>query len=510
MSFDPDLKAIQEVRDALRAAHSAQKRFAEADQAQVDQIVGAMARAVQGEIEALARLAVEETAMGVYEDKIGKNRFAAVDVYEHIRAMRTVGILSESKERGIVEIAQPMGVVAAIIPTTNPTSTAIYKILISVKARNGIVISPHPRARACIGRTTEIMANAARDAGAPDRLILCLESPTLESTQHLMSHDLTAVILATGGSGLVKAAYSSGKPAFGVGPGNVPAYIDRSADVAKACRDIVTGTAFDNGTICASEQSAVVDAPVEQEALRCFEAAGAYILSPEEKARLEPIVVTKSGAVDPAIVGQHARDIAGKAGIEAPEGTKVLIARLDRVGKAEEPLSVEKLSPILGLYVVADWVRGCERCIELLSLGGMGHTLAIHAKDESVIREFGLKKPVFRIVVNTPSTHGAIGLSTGLAPAMTLGCGAVGGNITGENVSPLHLINTKRLAYGIKEVELAPRASEGGLRASGRLGPNCRSEASSGVDAGASVGHALSESDIERIVEDFLRERRSG
>ncbi len=508
MSIDPDLKAIQEVRDRLRAAHRAQQQLADAGQEQVDRIVDAMAQAAQSEIEPLARLAVEETGMGIYEDKIAKNRFAAVDVYEHIRPLRTVGVLAERSELGIVEIAQPMGVVAAIIPTTNPTSTAIYKILISVKARNGIVISPHPRAKACIRRCAELMAAAACAAGAPEQLIACLEEPTLESTQALMAHDLTAVILATGGGGLVKAAYSSGKPAFGVGPGNVPAYIDRSADVAKACRDIVTGTAFDNGTVCASEQAAVVDAPVEPEALRGFEAAGGYFLSDEEKKRVESVAIKASGAVDPAIVGQHARTIAAKAGIQVPESTKVLIARLDKVGKVEEPLSVEKLSPILGFYVASDWVDGCQRCIDLLRLGGMGHTLAIHAKDDAVIREFGLKKPVFRIVVNTPSTHGAIGLSTGLTPSMTLGCGAVGGNITGDNVSPLHLINTKRLAFGLKEVELAPRASEGGLRASDGVGATCRHECGSGIAAGTSVGHTLSEADVERIVEEFLRDRR--
>ncbi len=508
MSIDPDLKSIQEVRDCLRVAKSAQKQFADASQEQVDRIVDAIARAAQAEIEPLARMAVEETGMGVYEDKIVKNRFAAVDVYENIRPLRTVGILSENPEKRLVEIAQPMGVVAAIIPTTNPTSTAIYKILIAVKARNAIVISPHPRARRCIAHTAGLLARAAIQAGAPDGLISCLSEPTLESTQHLMSHPHTAVILATGGGGLVKAAYSSGKPAFGVGPGNVPAYIDRSADVAQACRDIITGTSFDNGTICASEQSVVVDAPVEDEVIRELQAAGGYFVTAEEKARLERVVVQRSGAIDPAIVGKHARVIAEKAGITVPPNTLALIARLDKVGRGIEPLSVEKLSPLLGFYVESDWVAACERCLDLLAVGGMGHTLAIHARDEAVIREFGFKKPVFRVVVNTSSTFGAIGASTGLAPSLTLGCGTFGGNVTSDNVSAEHLIQIKRLAYGLRPVSLPPRAGEGGLATRAGLAPTRRSESSTDASTGAASGHVLTEEDIERIVQNFLRERR--
>lgn len=508
MSVDPDLMAIQEVRDRLRTATAAQKQFADASQEVVDEVVGAMALAVQAALESLARLAVEETGMGVYEDKIVKNRFAAVDVWESIRSVKTVGVLAEDRDRGVVEIAQPMGVVAAIIPTTNPTSTAIYKILIAVKARNAVVISPHPRARRCIQRTAAIMAAAATGAGAPEGLISCLEKPTLESTQHLMSHDSTSVILATGGAGLVKAAYSSGKPAFGVGPGNVPAYIDRSADVAKACRDIVTGTAFDNGTICASEQAVVVDAPVEHEVVRGFEAARAYFLSPDEKKRVESVAIQANGTVDPGIVGKHARVIAAKAGVDVPPGTLALVARLEKTNRHEEPLSVEKLSPILGFYVVPDWVSGCERCIELLQIGGMGHTLAIHCRDDSIIREFGLKKPVFRIIVNSPTTHGAIGASTGLTPSLTLGCGTLGGNVTGDNITATHLIHRKRLAYGIREVELSPRASEGGLAATSELAATRRQETPTDHVIGSASAQALSADDIERIVEDFLRQRR--
>lgn len=507
MALDKDLVAIQEVRDLLNAAHLAQQEFEGFSQEQVDRVVDAMAHAAQREIEAVSRLAVEETGMGVYEDKVVKTRFAAETIYEYIRPLRTVGELSDNPETGVVEIAQPMGVVAAIIPTTNPTSTAIYKILISLKARNAIVISPHPRAKRCIQRCAEIMTEAARGAGAPEGLIACLSSPTLESTQALMSHPRTGVILATGGSGLVRAAYSSGKPAFGVGPGNVPAYIDRTADVAQATHDILTGTAFDNGTICASEQAAVVDSVVEQEAIQGFEAVGGYFLNDEEKGRLERFACRPGAKLNSEIAGQHAQWIAQRAGITVPAQTRLLIARLDKVGR-EEPLSIEKLSPIIGFYTVRDWVEGCERCMELLRFGGMGHTLAIHAGDDSIIREFGLKKPAFRIVVNSPSTFGSIGYSTGLVPAMTLGCGAVGGNITGDNVSPLHLINVKRLAYGRRKVELPPRASEGGVGRAYALHETQRGETS--VPAGKTSGHTLSESDVQRIVDDFLEKRKSG
>jgi acetaldehyde dehydrogenase (acetylating) len=339
--------------------------------------------------------------------------------------------------------------VAAVVPSTNPTSTAIYKVLISLKARCPIVISPHPSAARCITRTVEIMAEAAQRAGAPTGSIGWMKTVTLEGTQELMKHRDVAVILATGGMGLVRAAYSAGKPAYGVGPGNAPCYIEGSADLEKAASDIVLGKTFDFGVLCSSPNSVVVDESVADESRRRFEARGAYFLNQAEMDSLAKVLVTSQRLPNPALVGKSATFIAGKAGIAAPSGTTVLIAPLNGVGR-DYPLSIEKLCPVLSWYVVKDWREGCERCIQILRYGGMGHTMSIHSKNDDVILQFGLKKPAFRICVNTPTTHGSIGLTTGLDPAMTLGCGGWGGNITSDNISPRHLLNIKRLAYEVR------------------------------------------------------------
>jgi acetaldehyde dehydrogenase (acetylating) len=357
-------------------------------------------------------------------------------------------VVGRLEDRKVVEIAEPFGVVAAIVPSTNPTSTAIYKILIALKARCPIVISPHPAAVRCISRVAEVMTEGARRAGAPDGAIGWMSTVTLEGTQELMKARETAVILATGGMGLVRAAYSAGKPAYGVGPGNAPAYIERSADVPKAVRDIVTGKTFDNGVLCSSENSVVVDAPVADEVRRQFVANGAHFLSSAEIDAVGKVLVSPQRLPNPALVGRPATYIATQAGITVPPSTRVLIAELAGVGR-DYPLSIEKLCPVLSFYVVSDWREGCERCKQILRYGGMGHTMAIHSRNEEVILQFGLKKPAYRIVVNTPTTHGSIGLTTGLDPAMTLGCGGFGGNITSDNISPRHLLNIKRLAYEI-------------------------------------------------------------
>jgi acetaldehyde dehydrogenase (acetylating) len=360
--------------------------------------------------------------------------------------MKTVGVIRRLDDRKVVEIAEPFGVVAAVVPSTNPTSTAIYKILISLKARCPIVISPHPAAARCITRVAEIMHGAARKAGAPDGAIGWMSTITLEGTQELMKARETAVILATGGMGLVRAAYSAGKPAYGVGPGNAPAYIERSADVAKAVRDIVTGKTFDNGVLCSSENSVVVDAPLVEEVKRQFSALGGHFMSPAEIDTVGRLLVTPQRLPNPALVGRPATYIAKQAGINVPPQTRVLLAELRGVGR-DYPLSIEKLCPVLSFYVVSDWNEGCDRCKQILAYGGMGHTMSIHSRNDEVILQFGLKKPAYRIVVNTPTTHGSIGLTTGLDPAMTLGCGGYGGNITSDNISPRHLLNIKRLAY---------------------------------------------------------------
>lgn len=446
-----DLQSTREARALAERAKRAAPVLAEFSQDQIDRIVDAMAAAIGPRAEALAKAAVEETGFGVVADKVEKNRFAAERVYEFIRPMRTVGVVNRFDERKVIEIAEPFGVVAAVVPSTNPTSTAIYKILIAIKARCPIVLSPHPSAARCITQVATTMNAAAREAGAPDGAINWMETVTLAGTGELMKHRDVAVILATGGMGLVRAAYSAGKPAYGVGPGNAPCYVDRTADVAKAARDIVTGKSFDNGLLCSSPNSVVVDAAVAEMAKRQFIQEGSYFLTQAEAAKLAGALVTPQRLPNPKFVGKPATFIAREIGVTVPESTRVLIAELDGVGR-DYPLSIEKLCPVLSYYVVADWRAGCERCIQILRYGGMGHTMSIHATDEHVILQFGLKKPAFRIVVNTPTTHGSIGLSTGLDPSMTLGCGGYGGNITSDNISPRHLLNIKRLAYEIRPV----------------------------------------------------------
>jgi acetaldehyde dehydrogenase (acetylating) len=446
---DKDLASISEARALARAAKQAAPQLAELSQDQIDRIVTAMAEAVTPHAEALARLAVEETGYGVVADKVQKNLFSSRQVYEFIAPMKTVGVVNRIEDRKIVEIAEPFGVVAAIVPSTNPTSTAIYKVLIALKARCPIVISPHPAAARCITRSVEIMAEAATQAGAPAGSIGWMKSVTLEGTQELMKHRDVAVILATGGMGLVRAAYSAGKPAYGVGPGNAPCYIETSADLVKAAHDIVLGKTFDNGVLCSSPNSVVVDEAVAEEARRQFQAQGAYFMNDREMDALGKALVSPQRLPNPALVGRPAAFIAEKVGITIPSGARALIAPLSGVGR-DYPLSIEKLCPVLSWYVVKDWREGCERCIQILRYGGMGHTMSIHSQNEEVILQFGLKKPAFRICVNTPTTHGSIGLTTGLDPAMTLGCGGPGGNITSDNISPRHLLNLKRLAYEVR------------------------------------------------------------
>jgi acetaldehyde dehydrogenase (acetylating) len=474
---DRDLASIAEARALARRARAAQTVLAEFSQPQIDAIVDAMAAAATAQAEALARLAVEETGFGVVADKVEKNLFASERVHAFIRPIPTVGVIHRDETKKVVEIAEPFGVVAAIVPSTNPTSTAIYKLLIAIKARCAVVLSPHPAAARCITRTAEVMHEAARAAGLPDGAIGWMTTVTLEGTQELMKAREVSVILATGGMGLVRAAYSAGKPAYGVGPGNAPCYVESSADVARAARDIVDGKSFDNGVLCSSPNSVVVDRGIDQELRRALAASGGHFLSPTEGEALAKLLVTPQRLPNTALVGKSASVIAQKLGVTIPAGTRALIVELAGVGR-DYPLSIEKLCPVLSYYVVTDWREGCERCKQILRYGGMGHTMSIHSQNDAVILEFGLHKPAFRIVVNTPTTHGSIGLTTGLDPAMTLGCGGFGGNITSDNISPRHLLNIKRLAYGIREAPRSrpstvsggsepPSAGTGGLTAAG-------------------------------------------
>jgi len=485
--LDRDLISIQEARQALARATEAQKKFALFSQEQVDAVVEACAEAGTAAGEQLARTAVEETGYGNVPDKIIKNRLASVDVARAIRGMKTVGILREDREKGIVEIAEPVGVVAAVIPSTNPTSTTIYKTLISLKARNAVILSPHPTAMRCICETVGVLERAALKMGAPEGLIICLAHPTMQGTQELMKSRETGVILATGGTGLVRAAYSSGRPAFGVGPGNVPSFIERTANVRKAVADIFAGKTFDYGTICSSEQSIVAEEAVREQVLdECLQQGG-YFLAPDEVRRLGEIVFPGGSAMpSPKIVGRAATVIAEMAGLKVPASTRVLIAKLEGVGR-EVPLSGEKLSPILAFYSAANLAAGIETCTKLLQYGGLGHTASIHSQNEAAVKQFGLAIPAFRIVVNTSAVHGSIGYSTNLFPAMTLGCGSHGGNITSDNIGPQHLMNVKRVAWESRPVE--HRTIPAGERLSGgSLGDRSLSSAiKTSVQEGASA-----------------------
>jgi len=508
MSADKDLISVQQARDLVEAAHRAQAELARFDQAKIDHICEAMVLAALRESPRVAALAVEETGFGVAVDKQEKNRFAAEDVWSYFKNLRTVGVVSETKD--VVEIASPRGVVAAIIPSTNPTSTAIFKILIALKSRNAIVLSPHPSAAHCINETVKAMRDAGAKAGLPAEAIGCMTTATIEGTEALMKHKMTAVILATGGIGLVRAAYSSGKPAFGVGPGNVPVFVERSADVPKAVQDILTGKCFDNGTICASEQAVVVDAPIEMAVREQFKLQGGYFLSQSEADQLAKIVATPQRTLNPGIVGKSVEVIANMAGLSVPPGTRCLLADVAGVGR-DHPLSMEKLSPILAFYVEDGLERGAARCNEVLHYGGMGHTAGIHARSREAAVHYGGEMPASRVTVNTPTTHGAIGFSTALPPSMTLGCGSWGGNVTSDNISPLHLMDIKRVAFETRPVQskrpavatqpaIAPMRQPAAVR-------NAAAATVTPVAEGPKGAPKVSRQEIAAIVDRFLANR---
>ncbi|PTX64644.1 acetaldehyde dehydrogenase [Melghirimyces profundicolus] len=494
MELDKDLLSLQEMRNAVERAKSAQKKLEAYSQEKIDAIIRAISEKSYQSAEVLAEMAVSETGRGVVEHKKVKNQFVSKDVYKSIQSTQTVGVIREDPENRIVEVASPFGVIAAVVPVTNPTSTAIYKTMIALKTRNAIVVSPHPSAARCTVETLKICAEAAVAAGAPEGTIGWVSRPTLEATQQLMKHPDVNLILATGGSGLVRAAYSSGKPAYGVGPGNVPAYIERSADVPRAVRQIIDSKSFDNGTVCASEQAILVDKNIKQMVLRELRNQGVYILNGEEKKKVEAVISPAGKGLNAQIVGLSAGKIAEMAGITVPGTCKVLLAEEDRIGK-DVPFSIEKLSPILALYEVEDWKEASRLSIMLLDLGGKGHSFSIHSNDEEVIRNMALEIPVSRLLVNTGSTFGAIGATTELKPAMTLGCGSFGGNITSDNLTVQHLMNTKRLAYGTKET---PQVREQTKVASRQ--PTREVEARSEGGEASGVGRE----EITRIVEQVL------
>jgi len=451
-TLDKDLRSIQEVRDLIKKAKEAQAKLAVMTQEQINAIVKAVADAGYKHREKLAKMANEETGFGRWQDKIIKNSFASKHVYASIKDMKTVGVLKDDKAHKVMEVAVPVGVIAGLIPSTNPTSTVIYKALIALKAGNSIVFSPHPNALKSILETVKVISEAAVEAGCPEGAIGVMTVPTIQGTDQLMKHKDVALILATGGTAMVKAAYSSGTPAIGVGPGNGPAFIEKSANIPLAVKRIMDSKTFDNGTICASEQSVVVEACSKDAVIAEFKKQGAYFLSKEEAAQLGKFIMRANGTMNPQIVGRSVEHIAKLANLSIPADARVLIAEETQVGP-KVPYSREKLAPILAFYTEDSWEAACERCIEILHGEGAGHTMVIHSENEEIIREFALKKPVSRLLVNTPGTLGGIGATTAIAPALTLGCGAVGGSSTSDNISPLNLLNIRRVAYGLREME---------------------------------------------------------
>ncbi len=505
MSVDKDLVSVQQARDLVEAAHRAQVGLARFDQARIDRVCEAMSQAAVRESARLGQLAHEETGFGIADDKREKNRFAAEDVWNAFKGMRTVGVIAESKD--VVEIASPRGVVAGIIPSTNPTSTAIFKILISVKSRNAIVLSPHPSAAKCINETARVMREVAVKEGLPAEAIGCMTTTSIEGTEALMKHKQTAVILATGGIGLVRAAYSSGKPAFGVGPGNVPVFVERTADIALAVQNILTGKTFDNGTICASEQAVVADAPVAKGVREEFARQGGHWLSASEAEALAKVVATPQRSLNPGIVGRSVEVIAKLAGLSVPPGTRCLMVEVGGVGR-EYPLSMEKLSPILAFYVEDGLERGAARCFEILSYGGMGHTAGVHTRSREVAVAYGREMPASRVVVNTPTTHGAIGFSTALPPSMTLGCGSWGGNVTSDNISPLHLMDIKRVAFETRPVaSKRPAQTADGRPHVATPQPAMARAPQAAPHTAAAQGRQIGREEVASIVDRFLAGR---
>jgi len=446
MAIDHDLLSIQEARDLADAAYQAQLIWKHATQQEVDRVCSAMADAAFAASAQLGQMAHDETGFGIAAHKKLKNELGSRVVWESIKDIKTVGVIHHDPQKKTYDIAWPVGVIAALIPSTNPTSTAMYKTISAVKARDAIVIAPHPSAAHCTFETTRIMREAAEKAGAPPNLMACMQHISLPGTQELLKHKRVRLILATGGSAMVKAAHSVGKPAYGVGPGNVPVYVDRSADLEKAAYYIVNSKAFDCSTICASEQSVIADKPIAAQLKQLMTANGAYFANEEQTDRLRKLLFRPNGAINTAAVGKPAQTVAEMAGFSIPQSARVIVTPLTIVGK-DEPLSREKLTTVLGWYEEDGWEAGCERSIELIMFGGRGHTQVIHATNQDVIMAYGLEKPVFRILVNTMSTLGAVGLTTGLMPSMTLGAGGEGGSITGDNVNVHHLYNIKRLAY---------------------------------------------------------------
>ena len=444
---DEELKIRQMIDDLVEKAKIASKEYLKLDQETVDRIIKAMSMAGLEHHMELAKMAVEETGRGIYEDKITKNMFATEYVYHSIKYEKTVGVIRENEEDDYVEIAEPVGIIAGVTPVTNPTSTTMFKSIIAAKTRNVIIFGFHPSAQKCSAEAARILRDAAVKAGAPENCILWIEEPSIHATRFLMNHPDVNLILATGGTGMVKSAYSCGKPALGVGPGNVPCYIDKTAKLKTSVNDLVMSKAFDNGMICASEQAVLIDRELQPEFEKLMKEAGCYFVNPEEKEKLKYSMFEQEGfKLKSHVPGKSAYTIAQEAGFEVPKDTKVLVVYEEGIGE-EYPFSKEKLSPVLTYYIVENKEEGIEKSERLLEFGGLGHSAVIHSEDNETILEFSTRMKAGRIIVNSPSTHGAIGdiYNTNM-PSLTLGCGSFGGNSTTANVSSVNLVNVKRVA----------------------------------------------------------------
>ena len=450
-NLDKDLASIQEVRNLVQLAKKSQVNLAKLSQSEIDRICKAISEAGAKNAVKLAKMAHEETGFGIWEDKVLKNLLASTTLYDSIKDMKTIGEIGRDEKIRMVEYGVPMGVIAGIIPSTNPTSTVIYKTMISIKAGNAIVISPHPGGKNAIIETVKILKEAIVSCGGDADWVGVITTPTLQATDTLMKNPDVSMILATGGGAMVKAAYSSGNPAIGVGPGNSPAFIEKSADLKLAVKRILDSKTFDNGTICASEQSVICEEDMETAVIAEMKSQGAYFLNDNESKQLGDFILRANGTMNPQIVGKSVQTISKLAGLNIPTSARVIVAKETGVGKGH-PYSNEKLAPILGFYVEKDYKAVCDKCAEILNYEGAGHTFNIHSNNDEIIKYFAMRIPVSRFLINTPGALGGVGATTGLAPAFTLGCGAVGGSSTSENITPLHLMNIRRVMHGLSEL----------------------------------------------------------
>ena len=450
--IDNDLLSMQEARILVENAREAQKKLATFPQEKLDEIVEAMAEEIEKHLMELAKMSNEETEYGKWEDKYIKNHFVCKYLKSRLKDMKCVGIINEDKVNSTMDVGVPMGVIIAFCPSTSPVSTTIYKALIAIKTGNAIIFSPHPRAKNTIFKTIDILIRAAERAGLPEGTLAYLHTVTKSGSLELMNHKDTSLIMNTGVPEMLKAAYKSGKPVIYGGNGNGPAFIERTADIKQAAKDIIDSKNFDYGVVSAAEQSIVVDSCIVAEVKEELQKNGAYFMTEEESEKLASIFFYKDGSPDLEMIGKSPQFLAKNAGFTVPEDTKVLISKQKFVFQ-KNPYSREKLCPVLAFYIEEDWMHACEKCIELLLSERQGHTLIIHSKDEEVIRQFALKKPVGRVLVNTPGTFGSMGATTNLFPSMTLGSGSAGDGMTSDNVSPMNLIYLRKVGYGVRRVE---------------------------------------------------------